>query len=160
MSKKTFSCIAQVRSLGISEDDAWSLRRISMTLHRWHELNAAPIPDVSSAMKPPSAHIGSMPCPAGATLRQTVRQAHAIGLHASWVNIPACRHMCRAIRADVRSTSCGPVMCQKAKTQMLTIRVGSQSTNDRTPYRVRYGRNYGRASSVLHDLAKEPRPTV
>lgn len=38
MSKKTFSCIAQVRSLGISEDDAWSLRRISMTLHRWHEL--------------------------------------------------------------------------------------------------------------------------
>lgn len=38
MNKQTFSCIAQVRSLGISEDDAWSLRRIAMTLHRWHEL--------------------------------------------------------------------------------------------------------------------------
>jgi hypothetical protein len=29
--------ISQVRSLGIDVDDAWALRRISMTLHRWHE---------------------------------------------------------------------------------------------------------------------------
>lgn len=27
-----------LRSIGISQDDAESLRRISMTLHRWHEL--------------------------------------------------------------------------------------------------------------------------
>jgi hypothetical protein len=30
--------IRQLRSLGISMEDAASLRRISMTLHRWHEL--------------------------------------------------------------------------------------------------------------------------
>jgi hypothetical protein len=29
--------ISQVRGLGIDVDDAWALRRISMTLHRWHE---------------------------------------------------------------------------------------------------------------------------
>lgn len=35
--------ISQVRSAGISADDAWALRRISMTLHRWseHECNGA-----------------------------------------------------------------------------------------------------------------------
>lgn len=31
-------CIPQVLSLGIAYDDAQTLRRISMTLHRWHEL--------------------------------------------------------------------------------------------------------------------------
>lgn len=31
-------CIPQLLSLGIAEDDAQALRRISMTLHRWHEL--------------------------------------------------------------------------------------------------------------------------
>lgn len=38
MNKDTFRCIEQVKSLGISEGDAWALRRVSMTLHRWHEL--------------------------------------------------------------------------------------------------------------------------
>lgn len=38
MNKSTFECIARVQSLGISWDDAWAFRRISMTLHRWHEL--------------------------------------------------------------------------------------------------------------------------
>jgi hypothetical protein len=35
--------ISQVRGLGIEVDDAWALRRISMTLHRWyeHECNGA-----------------------------------------------------------------------------------------------------------------------
>jgi hypothetical protein len=35
--------ISQVRSLGIDVDDAWALRRISMTLRRWyeHECNGA-----------------------------------------------------------------------------------------------------------------------
>lgn len=27
-----------ITSLGVSDDDFWSLRRISMQLHRWHEL--------------------------------------------------------------------------------------------------------------------------
>lgn len=30
--------INRLQELGISTDDAWSLRRISMTLHRWFEL--------------------------------------------------------------------------------------------------------------------------
>jgi|SRR6185295_466203 len=38
MRKDTFQCINRLTSLGISEPDAWALRRISMTLHRWHEL--------------------------------------------------------------------------------------------------------------------------
>jgi len=32
------TCINQLTSLGISHDDATALRRIAMTLHRWHEL--------------------------------------------------------------------------------------------------------------------------
>jgi hypothetical protein len=31
-------CIDRLARLGISFDDAWALRRIAMTLHRWHEL--------------------------------------------------------------------------------------------------------------------------
>ncbi len=32
------NCLEQLQSLGISLDDAAALRRIAMTLHRWHEL--------------------------------------------------------------------------------------------------------------------------
>jgi hypothetical protein len=38
MNRDTFHMLDQVRSTGISLDDAMALRRISMTLHRWHEL--------------------------------------------------------------------------------------------------------------------------
>ena len=38
MDRQTFNMIDQLRSLGISQEDAFALRRISMTLHRWHEL--------------------------------------------------------------------------------------------------------------------------
>jgi len=38
MNKDTFRCIERLKMLGISNDDAWALRRISMTLHRWSEL--------------------------------------------------------------------------------------------------------------------------
>lgn len=36
--RKNPTCIAQLESLGISSADAWALRRVSMTLNRWHEL--------------------------------------------------------------------------------------------------------------------------
>lgn len=32
------SCVGRLQMLGITYDDACALRRISMTLHRWHEL--------------------------------------------------------------------------------------------------------------------------
>lgn len=38
MTTKKNGCIAALISAGISEEDARALRRISMTLHRWHEL--------------------------------------------------------------------------------------------------------------------------
>ena len=38
MNKQTFHMLDTLRRAGISEDDALALRRISMTLHRWHEL--------------------------------------------------------------------------------------------------------------------------
>lgn len=38
MNKDTFACIERLKAAGISNDDAWTLRRISLTLHRWHEL--------------------------------------------------------------------------------------------------------------------------
>ncbi len=38
MTKHRYDTIATLCSLGISYEDAASLRRISMTLHRWHEL--------------------------------------------------------------------------------------------------------------------------
>ncbi len=38
MNKHTFAMLARLTSLGITTDDAYSLRRIAMTLHRWHEL--------------------------------------------------------------------------------------------------------------------------
>ena len=34
----TAACLDQLASLGITHDDATALRRIAMTLHRWHEL--------------------------------------------------------------------------------------------------------------------------
>jgi hypothetical protein len=38
MNRDTYDMLARLERLGISRDDAASLRRISMTLHRWHEL--------------------------------------------------------------------------------------------------------------------------
>lgn len=38
MRKNKPDCIGALMAVGISFDDAVSLRRISMTLHRWHEL--------------------------------------------------------------------------------------------------------------------------
>jgi hypothetical protein len=32
------NCIPQLEKIGIERDDAYALRRIAMTLHRWHEL--------------------------------------------------------------------------------------------------------------------------
>lgn len=36
--RNKYDCIAALTSAGIAYDDAVALRRISMTLHRWHEL--------------------------------------------------------------------------------------------------------------------------
>lgn len=36
--KSKSDCLARLQAAGISWDDACALRRISMTLHRWHEL--------------------------------------------------------------------------------------------------------------------------
>ncbi len=38
MNKDTLQMLTRLQSLGISAEDALRLRRISMTLHRWHEL--------------------------------------------------------------------------------------------------------------------------
>jgi hypothetical protein len=38
MNKHTFEMIERLKRAGISDSDAWHLRRIAMTLHRWHEL--------------------------------------------------------------------------------------------------------------------------
>jgi hypothetical protein len=38
MTHKQPECIATLLRAGISSDDAYALRRIAMTLHRWHEL--------------------------------------------------------------------------------------------------------------------------
>ena len=38
MNKDTWHMIERLKAAGISESDAFALRRISMTLHRWHEL--------------------------------------------------------------------------------------------------------------------------
>ena len=38
MNKDTTNMLARLERLGITPDDALALRRISMTLHRWHEL--------------------------------------------------------------------------------------------------------------------------
>lgn len=38
MNRNTHEMLARLERAGISPDDALALRRISMTLHRWHEL--------------------------------------------------------------------------------------------------------------------------
>lgn len=38
MNKDTLYMLERVQRLGVSLDDALALRRIAMTLHRWHEL--------------------------------------------------------------------------------------------------------------------------
>jgi hypothetical protein len=38
MRHRKYDCVLTLREAGISFDDATALRRISMTLHRWHEL--------------------------------------------------------------------------------------------------------------------------
>lgn len=38
MNHETHNMLARLEHLGISADDALALRRIAMTLHRWHEL--------------------------------------------------------------------------------------------------------------------------
>lgn len=41
-------CISRLQAAGISYDDAVALRRISMTLHRWHELECGDSNDYGS----------------------------------------------------------------------------------------------------------------
>lgn len=38
MNKDTFAMLARLTALGISTDDAYAIRRIAMTFHRWDEL--------------------------------------------------------------------------------------------------------------------------
>ncbi len=38
MNRDTHEMLNRLQAVGISESDAFALRRISMTLHRWHEL--------------------------------------------------------------------------------------------------------------------------
>ncbi len=38
MNKHTFAMIGRLQNAGVSEQDAWQLRRIAMTLSRWSEL--------------------------------------------------------------------------------------------------------------------------
>lgn len=38
MNRDTFEMLERLRGAGISSEDAFALRRIAMTLHRWHEL--------------------------------------------------------------------------------------------------------------------------
>ena len=38
MNKRTHEMLSRLERLGISTDDALAIRRIAMTLHRWHEL--------------------------------------------------------------------------------------------------------------------------
>ena len=38
MNRDTYACIDRLTGAGIDRNDAWALRRIAMTLHRWHEL--------------------------------------------------------------------------------------------------------------------------
>jgi hypothetical protein len=38
MKKATLEMIARLTAAGIAMDDAWQLRRVAMTLQRWHEL--------------------------------------------------------------------------------------------------------------------------
>ena len=38
MNKDTWHMIERLKSSGITEKDAFALRRIAMTLHRWHEM--------------------------------------------------------------------------------------------------------------------------
>lgn len=46
--RETVAMLDRVSRLGISRDDAEALRRISMTLHRWHEAECGNGNDVSS----------------------------------------------------------------------------------------------------------------
>jgi hypothetical protein len=41
-------CVARLEQLGIERSDALALRRISMTLHRWHELECGDGNDYAS----------------------------------------------------------------------------------------------------------------
>lgn len=38
MNKQTFEMLSRLERAGIKRNDAYALRRIAMTLHRWHEL--------------------------------------------------------------------------------------------------------------------------
>src|SRR5262245_56481698 len=48
MTKDTLNMLQRLVTAGISLDDAHSLRRISMTLHRWHELECGDSNDYAS----------------------------------------------------------------------------------------------------------------
>jgi hypothetical protein len=48
MNKDTWSMIERLKASGITEKDAFALRRIAMTLHRWHELECGDGNDYAS----------------------------------------------------------------------------------------------------------------
>ncbi len=45
---RTHDMLQRLQNLGIDREDAWALRRISMTLHRWHELECGDSNDYAS----------------------------------------------------------------------------------------------------------------
>src|SRR5262245_46232818 len=48
MNKQTLEMLNRLVAAGISLDDAYALRRIAMTLHRWHELECGDSNDYAS----------------------------------------------------------------------------------------------------------------
>ena len=48
MNKHTVEMLSRLQSAGIEREDAYALRRIAMTLHRWHELECGDGNDTAS----------------------------------------------------------------------------------------------------------------
>ena len=84
MNKEQYHMIRALEAEGVTYQDAQALRRISMTLHRWHEMECGTDRGASSATRRPASLTGITRMSARATGRGTWRPARSSAWTPSW----------------------------------------------------------------------------
>lgn len=130
MNTQTAHMIATLTRAGIEYDDALALRRVAMTLHRWHELECGT--DGGCIERDEDTGLTYWRSASSARRYRTPdRETGALKrLAAIMGNIRPCPLMCRATRAARPCTSCGPVTCRKAALPSATTRAGWLCTSN------------------------------
>lgn len=128
---QTEEMLRSLERLGITRNDAEALRRISMTLHRWHELECG-VEHGGVDYDEETGRIGTIATQASGPVCPfpTVAKAPCADWTSSWAGIPACPTTSKATRAVPRSTSSAQGIFSKVPKWTPTTPVASPFTSE------------------------------